>query len=463
MGDRQMLNKNSIVVDRNIDMKVVGDGNNGSDFNDVLGVGVEAGRVKLSENDLSGKSQDVVGLDTSGAISTCLESPSDSHSIRRSRRLMQNQKKGVVNGSSGKKSPASNKKKTIQNKNSNNSSVLKNLDSSLVSNLTEDRNNNTDGGMSITNTRKESTVTFICKGFESDPQRCVDTKMAQNVSETSTAFPTLKERETEKSNACEVSVKDSLLGHLAFQQNQEVVMAEEKRTETDDSAVEVESKEILNESYKTTLKPETEGVKHFSTTDSLGSAEMLDNVYGFNVGKENESPDETARSLGVAAVEEKTVLKLTPKCVRSSVFEAYTDAEGLSSPKSSVNLFPGTPLPTLSAHRSIPEVINNQPESQSQVPLVSSCQPPISPARVSFTMKAQGNLIPKGRTKLLFNLSMKPNVPLIKGMLAFKEEIQAGVEELKFECEGRVLSGAELVNEVKGKAVLVSKRDAQSC
>merc|ERR1712098_390923 len=111
----------------------------------------------------------------------------------------------------------------------------------------------------------------------------------------------------------------------------------------------------------------------------------------------------------------------------------------------------------------ISEVIHTQPKSQSEITLKSSSQPPISPARVSFTMKAQGNLIPVGRTKLLFNLSMKPNVPLIKGMLAFKEEIQAGVEELKFECEGRVLTGAELVNEVKGKAVLVSKRDAQSC
>jgi len=304
----------------------------------------------------------------------------------------------------------------------------------------------------------------ICTEFDSDPhERKMDQLKETNVHETSTAFRILKERETEKSNVCEEITKNNLLGHLDLQENQDKLMTDEKRTETDGSAVKVESEEILNDNCRTTLKPEIEGIKNLlSTTDNLGSAKVF-KVIVLNEGKENESPDDTARSVGVAAIDEKAVQKLTPECVKSCAFEANTEAEGSSPPQSSVNLKPGTLLPTLSVHRSNPEVINNQPKSQYVMPLVSSSQPPISPTRVSFTMKAQGNLIPTGKTKLLFSLSMKPNVPLIKGMLAFKEEIQAGVEELKFECEGRVLTGAELVNEVKGKAVLVSRSDAQSC
>lgn len=342
----------------------------------------------------------------------------------------------------------------------------KNIESSLVSDLTEGRKTFTEGGMSITKTEDGSTVKLIFREYDSDHQEDVESNVAK-VNETniemSASYATIKEMAMEKSSVCEESMKNI----LALQQKQKL-MTDEKRTDTneDKSAEEEKSYEVLNDKYRTKLKPEIEGVKELdNTTACQGSAE-IGHVFCLNEGKENESPNKTFGSMGmgIAVFDEKAVVKEPSKCEESSVLEAKTVAEGSSSSPSAVNMYPGTPLPAVCTTN--PEVINNQSKLQmikTVLPHLSSSEPPTSPARVSFTMKAQGILIPKGKTKLLFNLSMKPNVPLIKGMLAFKEEIQADVEKLRFVCEGRALTGAELVNEVKGKTVLVSKKEEEFC
>ena len=104
--------------------------------------------------------------------------------------------------------------------------------------------------------------------------------------------------------------------------------------------------------------------------------------------------------------------------------------------------------PVSSSHqpftRPLPHVTepHNSVRIKTEAPILSSPRPSTSPARISFTVEAQGSLIPEGKSRLLFNFSMKPNAPLIKGLLAFQEKLKAA--DLEFVCEGRVLTGAEL-------------------
>ena len=95
---------------------------------------------------------------------------------------------------------------------------------------------------------------------------------------------------------------------------------------------------------------------------------------------------------------------------------------------------------------------------QTQEPLVSSPRQFKSPARISFIVEAQGSLIPKGKSRRTFNFSMKPNAPLIKGLLAVEEKLKA--VDLEFVCEGKVLTGTEQGQEVEGKTVFVRSKEA---
>merc|ERR1712179_546522 len=110
--------------------------------------------------------------------------------------------------------------------------------------------------------------------------------------------------------------------------------------------------------------------------------------------------------------------------------------------------------------RPLPHVTepHNSVGIKTEAPILSSPRPSTSPARISFTVEAQGSLIPKGRSRLMFNFSMKPNAPLTKGLLAFEEKLKAA--DLEFVCEGRVLTGAELGQEVKGKTVFVRNKES---
>jgi len=77
--------------------------------------------------------------------------------------------------------------------------------------------------------------------------------------------------------------------------------------------------------------------------------------------------------------------------------------------------------------------------------------------RISFTMKGMGSLIPSGHGRV-FSVSMKPNVLLLKGMTAFGDKFGADLKEIEFSCEGKVLSGDQLVSEVEGCLVLVRSK-----
>ena len=110
--------------------------------------------------------------------------------------------------------------------------------------------------------------------------------------------------------------------------------------------------------------------------------------------------------------------------------------------------------------RHLPQVteLERSTVDKTKAPLVSSPRPFTSPARINFIVEAQGSLIPKGKSRLTFNFAMKPNAPLFKGLLAVEEKLKA--VDLEFVCEGNVLTGSELGQEVKGKTVFVRCKDA---
>ena len=72
-------------------------------------------------------------------------------------------------------------------------------------------------------------------------------------------------------------------------------------------------------------------------------------------------------------------------------------------------------------------------------------------------MKGMGSLIPKGQGRV-FSVSMKPNVLLLKGMTAFGDKFGADLQEIEFSCDGKVLSGDQLVSDVEGSLVLVRSK-----
>jgi len=120
------------------------------------------------------------------------------------------------------------------------------------------------------------------------------------------------------------------------------------------------------------------------------------------------------------------------------------------------NVFP-SPVPDTASHYNRPVVtpvvssgscVVPAPPSTTS-PCVASPLYPLSGGRVNFTMKGLG-----GQARV-FNMSMRPNVVLVKAMAAFGEKFGVDHKCLEFSCRGEVLTGDQPVSHVVEDLVLV--------
>merc|ERR1712179_815081 len=296
---------------------------------------------------------------------------------------------------------------------------------------TEERSSSSNNVMSRTiNEGDRTTVKLVFKEYDSDSQRepADIVKVSEsNSSNRTPASPSVNGGPKVNGNLYEKSplYQDNIQG---------VIMTVHKRTEPNEDELNVKiSNKKTNDAYET-------------------CSELA--------GRKSNDSDE---------IDYRVVKKGTISGVEGIVSTVSSPARSCASsrcsggePKSPEPVPPVCPVPSSRQPfpRPLPHVTepHNSVGIKTEAPILSSPRTSTSPARISFTVEAQGSLIPKGRSRLMFNFSMKPNAPLTKGLLAFEEKLKAA--DLEFVCEGRVLTGAELGQEVKGKTVFVRNKES---